>query len=101
MAVGAEELGFVGWEMRQAKFVVGHDEMARGEFLVVRLSFSFDVSRAPAAVDQFPFPVVDFHRIPCVVRALGGDGGARRQRGKSETFAMTTDHDAFETGFGG
>lgn len=101
MAVSAEELGFICREMREAKFVVGHDEMTRGELLVVRLSFSVDVSRAPATVNQFPFAVINFHRIPGVVRALGGDRCAGRCARKPEPFAMTTDHDAFETAFGG
>lgn len=65
--VGAEKLGSVGREMRETEFVIGHDEMARGEFLVVRLSFSFNVSRTPTAVDQFPFAVVNLYRVPGVV----------------------------------
>lgn len=66
-AVVAEELGFIGWEMPEAEVVVRHGKVARGEIFVVGLSGALDVASTPAAVDQFPFAVVDLDRVPRVV----------------------------------
>lgn len=69
-AVGAEEVGFVLGEVARAEFDVGHGEEGGREGFVVGLAFSVDVSGAPAAVDEFPLSVVDFHGVPGVALGL-------------------------------
>lgn len=99
--VGAVEVRFVGGEMAQAEFVVRHGEAAGCEIFVVGFAGAGDVAGAPAAVDEFPFVVVDFHRVPRVVAAFGGEGGVGCQGGVAEAFAVASDDDAFEVGFAG
>lgn len=100
-AIGAEELGSVGWEMPEAEFIVRHGKVARGEIFVVRLSRTLDVTGTPAAINQFPLPVVDLDRVPRVARRLGGSGGTGSKGRESETLPVTANHDAFQPGGGG
>ena len=75
--VRAVKVHLVGREMAETEFVVRHGEEARGEIFVVGFSRAGDVACAPAAVDELPFTVVDFYRVPCVVAAFGGALEAR------------------------
>lgn len=98
-AVRAEPVRAIGREVTQAEFVIGHGEHARGEVFRVRLPGPVDVSRAPAAVQKFPFPVVDLDGVPCVCAVLPRDGVPRFQRGEGIPLAVAADDDGFETGF--
>lgn len=66
-AIGAEELRFVGGEMPEAEFVVRHGKVVGAEVFIVRLSCAVDVTGTPAAVNQFPFAVVNLDGVPRVV----------------------------------
>lgn len=95
------EEGFVGGEMTEAELVVGHGEVARGEFLGVFLLADADVTGAPAGVDELPFAGVDLDGVPGVGAVFGGDGFAGLERGEAGAFAVAADDEGFEAGFGG
>ena len=72
-AVGAEEVILVGREVAEPEFIVVHGEEPRRKVFVVGFALSGDIARAPAAVDELPFAVVDFHGIPGVVGTFRRD----------------------------
>lgn len=59
--------------MGEAKFVVGHCEHPRGEFLGVGLACTGDVAGAPASIDDLPLAVINFDCVPGVIGILGGE----------------------------
>lgn len=99
-AIGAVELGFVAWEVVEAEFVVAHCEVAGREGLVVWLPLPGDVARAPAAVDEFPLPIVDLDCVPGVVAALWRHALAWPESCMPKPFTMSTNHDTFHARFG-
>ena len=98
-AVGAEEVVFVGWEVAETEFVVVHCEMAGGEVFVVGFAFPLDVACAPAAVNQFPFAVVDSDGVPSVGGVFGRDGCAWSQGRKAVAFPVAANDNAFKACF--
>lgn len=98
-AVGAVEVGFIAREVAEAEVVVAHCEVAGREGFVVGFPLAGDVARAPAAVDQFPFAVVDLHCVPGVVAALCRYALAWRERCMPVPFTMSAHHDTFHARF--
>ena len=86
--------------MAEAEIVVGHCEVAGREGLVVGFALAGDVARAPAAVDQFPLPVVDLDCVPGVVAALWRHALAWPQSCMPIPFPMSANHDTFHARFG-
>jgi hypothetical protein len=56
--------------MRESKLVVGLREVFRTELLIVRLTCAFDISSAPAWIDQLPCPIVDLDSVPGVATRI-------------------------------
>lgn len=59
--------------MGEGEVLVGHAEPFGTEGFDVRAVVAAGVARAPAAVNQFPFAVVDAHGVPGVVAVVGRD----------------------------
>lgn len=65
--------------------------------LVVRLALPVDITGTPTAVDEFPLSIINLHGVPSMSRVLRRHWCARRQSGETESFAVATNNDRFET----
>lgn len=94
--IGAEKVVRIRRKVPQSEFVVVHGEEFGGEVFVVGLTLAGDIACAPAAVNEFPFTVIDSNGIPRMIRVLRRDRGSRWEGSETKAFAMASDYDAFQ-----